>query len=47
MKYHTSEFDYYPIHAFHPRPFGGMTLEGDKGCSSAPPPDPRLVEGQK
>lgn len=35
----------YPMHAFRPRPDGRMTLEGGKG-SSAPPPDPRLVEAQ-
>lgn len=34
-----------PPMAFMPRPDGKMTLEGSKG-SSAPPPDPRLVEAQ-
>ncbi len=44
-RFHTTEFDFYPEHAFRPRPGGGMTLEGGKG-SSAPAPDPRLVEAQ-
>jgi hypothetical protein len=36
-----------PLGAFEPRPGGGMRLHGGgKGGSSAPPPDPRLVEAQ-
>lgn len=36
-----------PLEAFQPRPGGGMRLHGGgKGGSSAPPPDPRLVEAQ-
>ena len=38
-------FDMAPLGAFEPRPGGGMRLHGGKG-SSAPPPDPRLVEAQ-
>ena len=34
-----------PLGAFEPKPGGGMRLYGGKG-SSAPPPDPRLVEAQ-
>lgn len=34
-----------PLGAFEPRPGGGMRLYGGKG-SSAPPPDPRLIEAQ-
>lgn len=45
MRFHTTEFDFLPELAFRPRPGGGMTLEGGKG-SSAPPPDPRLIEAQ-
>lgn len=45
MRFHTTEYDFYPVRAFSPRPDGAMTLEGGKG-SSAPAPDPRLVEGQ-
>lgn len=41
----AGEIPAYPMHAFRPRPDGRMTLEGGKG-SSAPPPDPRLVEAQ-
>lgn len=44
-RFHTTEFDFYPEHAFRPRPGGGMTLEGGKG-SSAPAPDPRLIDAQ-
>lgn len=43
-RFHKTEFDLLPARAF--RPIGGrMTLEGGKG-SSAPAPDPRLVEAQ-
>lgn len=43
-RFHKTEFDFLPERAF--RPIGGrMTLEGGKG-SSAPAPDPRLVEAQ-
>ena len=45
MRFHSTEFDFYPARAFQPRPGGGMTLEGGKG-SSTPPPDPRLIEAQ-
>lgn len=45
MRWHSTEFDFYPEAAFAPRPGRGMTLEGGKG-SSAPAPDPRLVEAQ-
>lgn len=45
MRWHTTEFDFLPEWAFCRRPGGGMTLEGGKG-SSAPAPDPRLVEAQ-
>ncbi|WP_289241252.1 hypothetical protein [Delftia sp.] len=45
MRWHTTEFDFLPERAFSPRPGGSMTLEGGKG-SSAPAPDPRLVEAQ-
>ncbi len=38
-------FEMLPEGAFELRPFGGMRLHGGKG-SSAPPPDPRLVEAQ-
>lgn len=38
-------FEMAPEGAFEPRPGGGMRLHGGKG-SSAPPPDPRLVEAQ-
>ena len=44
-RWHTTEFDFLPERAFRPRPDGRMTLEGSKG-SSAPAPDPRLVEAQ-
>lgn len=44
-RWHTTDFDFLPERAFRPRPGGGMTLEGSKG-SSAPAPDPRLVEAQ-
>lgn len=44
-RFHKTEFDLLPARAF--RPIGGrMTLEGGKGGSSAPAPDPRLVEAQ-
>ena len=39
-------FDMAPEGAFEPRPGGSMRLHGGKGGSSAPPPDPRLVEAQ-
>lgn len=38
-------FDMLPFGAFEPRPGGGMRLHGGKG-SSAPAPDPRLVDAQ-
>ena len=38
-------FEMAPEGAFEPRPGGGMRLHGGKG-SSAPPPDPRLIEAQ-
>ena len=38
-------FEMLPEGAFEPRA-GGMRLHGGKGGSSAPPPDPRLVEAQ-
>jgi hypothetical protein len=47
-KFHRHDWDLLPERAFLPRGgrLGrGMTLEGGKG-SSAPPPDPRLVEAQ-
>ena len=33
-RFHTTEFDFYPEHAFRPRPGGGMTLEGGKGMQT-------------
>jgi hypothetical protein len=45
MRFHSTEFDFYPERAFRPRPCGGMTLEGGKS-SNVPAPDPRLVEAQ-
>lgn len=39
------DYDLLPLGAFEPRPCGGMRLYGGKG-SSAPAPDPRLVEAQ-
>lgn len=44
-RWHKHEWDFLPDRAFTPRPCGGMVLEGGKG-SSAPSPDPRLVEAQ-
>ena len=44
-RWHKHDWDFLPERAFAPRPSGGMTLEGSKG-SSAPAPDPRLVEAQ-
>lgn len=38
-------FEMAPEGAFEPRPGGGMRLHGSKG-SSAPAPDPRLIEAQ-
>lgn len=38
-------FEMAPYGAFEPRPGGGMRLYGGKG-SSAPPPDPKLIEAQ-
>lgn len=43
-RWHKTEWDMLPMHAFRPRPGGGMTLEG--GGPSTPAPDPRLVEAQ-
>lgn len=40
-----SQFEMLPLGAFEPRPGGGMRLYGGKG-SSAPAPDPRLVDAQ-
>jgi len=46
-RFHRTDFDLLPELAFRPRGRrGGMTLEGGKGGSSAPPPDPRLVAAQ-
>jgi hypothetical protein len=48
-RFHTTEFDLLPERAFAGRAgrFGQrLTYEGSKGGSSAPPPDPRLVEAQ-
>ena len=45
-RFHQTEWDFLPERAFSPRPGGRMTLEGGKGGSSAPPPDPRLIEAQ-
>lgn len=47
-KFHATDFDFLPELAFRPRGGKGlsMTLEGKKGGSSAPPPDPRLVDAQ-
>ncbi len=47
-RFHKTEFDFYPEHAFKPRGDGRMTLEGGGGGggSSAPPPDPALVAAQ-
>jgi hypothetical protein len=39
-------FEMLPAGAFCPRPDGRMALHGGKGGSSAPPPDPRLIEAQ-
>lgn len=44
-RWHATDFDFLPERAFRPRAGGGMTLEGGKG-SSAPAPDPRLVDAQ-
>ncbi len=44
-RFHKTEFDFYPEHAF--KPCGSrMTLEGGGGTSNAPPPDPALVAAQ-
>lgn len=44
-RFHTTDFDLLPERAF--RPTGRrMTLEGGGKGSSAPPPDPRLIERQ-
>jgi len=47
-RFHRTDFDLLPEHAFRPRAGrrGGMTLEGGGKGSSAPAPDPRLVEAQ-
>lgn len=48
-RFHTTEFDLLPDRAFSAKPgrFGQrITLEGSKGGSRTPPPDPRLVEAQ-
>lgn len=44
-RWHKHEWDMLPSAAFSPRPGGGMTVEGGKG-SSAPAPDPRLIDAQ-
>lgn len=44
-RWHKHEWDFLPERAFCPRPGGALTLEGGKG-SSAPPPDPALIEAQ-
>lgn len=44
-RWHKHEWEFLPEKAFSPRPGGAMALEGGKG-SSAPAPDPRLVEAQ-
>lgn len=41
-RWHKTEWDMLPEHAFRPRP-GGMTFEGG---TSTPAPDPRLVEAR-
>ena len=48
-RFHTNDLDLLPLGAFRRR--GGLlgapaTLEGGKGGSSAPAPDPRLVEAE-
>jgi hypothetical protein len=45
-RFHSTDFDFLPEQAFRPRPGGSMTLEGGGKGSSAPPPDPRLVDAQ-
>ncbi len=47
-RFHRTEFDLLPERAFRPRAgrHGQMTLEGGGKGSSAPAPDPRLVEAQ-
>lgn len=43
-RWHTTEFDFLPEHAFQPRGWkGSMTLEGG-GKGGAPAPDPRVAE---
>ena len=44
-RWHTTEFDLLPEHAFQPRGWkGSMTLEGGGKGGSAPAPDPRMAE---
>lgn len=47
-RFHRTEWDLLPEHAFRPRAgrSGGMTLEGGSKGSSAPAPDPALVQAQ-
>lgn len=45
-RFHTTEWDLLPELAFRPRP-GGMTLEGGKGGSAAPEPDPNIGIAQR
>lgn len=47
-RFHKTEFDFYPEHAFRPRPGGRMTLEGGGGGggSNVERPDPALVAAQ-
>ena len=47
-RWHVTEFDLYPEWAFEPRGGKGlsMTLEGGKGGTSVPAPDPALIAAQ-
>ena len=47
-RWHVTEFDLYPEWAFKPRGGKGlsMTLEGGKGGTSVPAPDPALIAAQ-
>lgn len=47
-RWHTTEFDLLPEHAFQPRGWkGSMTLEGGKGGGGAPTPDPNIGIAQR
>lgn len=47
-RWHTTDWDLLPEHAFQQRGWkGGMTLEGGKGGSSAPSPDPNIGIAQR